>query len=217
MSDANKAMIDASGRLIRGATHPYVIADDLYPMVPTQQDAFYGREKYTYPVVSCCLSDIWDVAWADPVESLDYYATCYNTYFPIPGAWYSGARQNVVSTTFTGSEIDWARVKKLTRTIVVSAGNFIGSAAARFTVSKNNSTPPTGKTIRDTWGTLFSYTADQDIHYKTLEWDINGVEPDSVEAALCFDNDACPSEDIRGDVGVLFFEPVRIVYNLATT
>jgi hypothetical protein len=198
MSDANKAMIDASGRLIRGATHPYVLADDLYPMVPTQS-YIWGYRGGTVP-------GQWDADW----ETYDLgFEPSANYYFG------TGADHTAISIPIGTNTIDWARVKKITWKIDALSLVIPAGLTVKVTKSKNNSTFPAGTVIRDDWDTVAAYTETSDVTL-TIEWDIDGVEPTSLEFALMFTDDVGVSEGEGSALTTNLNPQARIVYNLAT-
>ncbi len=205
-------MLGTDGNPLLSANGNIVLADDLYPMVPTQQVVGYTRvAELVKP--ECAAVAIWDAVWGD--AGVGYALTEYNAVDDN-----SYASQGVMQVTFDNNSIDWSRVRKLTLVVSLSGG-FSGGTSGRITVSKNNVTPPTGKTIRDTWETLFSFAESFNPILRTLEWEINGVQPDSLEVAVCIDDDTCPSEDksaalVASIQRPFTLEPVRIVYNLAT-
>jgi hypothetical protein len=195
MSDANKSMIDASGRLIRGATHPYVLADDLYAMVPAQ--SYIAGYRTGTPAGQ------WTADW-----NMGTWAEA-NYYFG------EGAVHSAWSIVIGTNTIDWARVKKITWKI---DGLFLDIAAGltvKVTKSKNNSTFPAGTVIRDDWDTVAAYTETSDVTL-TIEWDINGVEPTSLEFALMFTADEGSNDGYGGATSYYATSfQARIVYNLA--
>jgi hypothetical protein len=227
MSDANKAMIDASGRLVRGATHPYVLADDLYPMWTAEQEIDVFQRGYS----SGTEQDVWALNWtlkkeiswvgteetAFPNGVANIYTAAQFGYFTDISRY--SAFQLIVQTKFLSNTIDWARVKSVSQKFKLQYGILEGSGGwtARVTTSKDNSSLPTDKTIRDSWDTAFTTTS-SGTHNVTVKWDVDGVEPDSLEAAFMFDNDTNPSPLINDVVRILATPllPVRLIYNLAT-
>jgi hypothetical protein len=227
MSDANKSMIDASGRLIRGATHPYVLADDLYPMWTAEQEIDVFQRGYR----SSTEQDIWtlnwglvkEISWEGTEEtafpdgvSNEYTAAQFGYMSPLPT--YS-AYQLIVQTKFLTNTIDWSRVKSLSQKFQLEYGIDEGSGGwtARVTTAKDTASMPADKTIRDSWDTAFTTTS-AGSHEVTVKWVVDGVEPTSLEVAFMFDNDSNPTPPIN-DLVYLFATPllpVRIIYNLAT-
>ena len=191
-------MIDASGRLIRGATHPYVLADDLYPIVLTQCSLnFYHRVGSP--------AGQWTADWVN-------FGNCWDACY-WRGEW---SEQSAWSLVIGTNTIDWARVKKITWGTLYLYVDILTGLTVKLTKSKNNSTLPAGKVIRDDWDTVAEYT---ETNYApiNIEWDINGVEPTSLEYALMFTADEYWNDDLM--ISHVFYEtPVqaRIVYNLAT-
>lgn len=202
MSDAGKVMIDASGNLILGAGGKAVLADDLYPMVPTQQVVRYLRQGAEGP--PCAATAVWSVAWS--VVDLSYMMAAYTAY----ENGFSLARQMVLQVKFGGNSIDWPRVKKITVAVGLNQSRDEWAAPARVTKAMNTETIPTDKTIRDTWETVFTNIDEGGI----IEWDVNGVEPTSLEIAFMCDLDTCPLD--VWFYGYLSNNPFRIVYNLST-
>jgi hypothetical protein len=213
---AGKVMLGTDGNPLLSADGKIVLADDLYPMVPTQQSDIYYRESSREDNV-CSATEVWSVDWSTPWEGFG------SASYRMSDTW-TITSQSVLQTKFAGNSIDWARVKKLTQSIYIFAYNY-GETVwyGRLTASKNNDVIPVGYTIRDTWDTKFTYVSDgvpaSTIFqgWVTVEWEINGVEPDSVECAVMLDDTTCSSSFFAGriDSSVFGAGPIRVVYNLA--
>ncbi len=198
---AGKVMLGTDGNPLLSADGKIVLADDLYPMVPTQQVVKYLRQAEGPP---CAATAVWGVEWSVvdlPVMLANYFA--YEN-------GYSLARQMVLQVKFDGNSIDWPRVKKITVAIGLNHSRDEYAAPVRVTKAMNTGTLPTDKTIRDTWETVFTNVDTGGL----VEWIVDGVEPESLEIAYMCDLDTCPL-DLYLD-GYLSNNPFRIVYNLAT-
>jgi len=205
MSDAGKVLVGTDGNPLLSADGKIMIADNLYPIVPTQQRVSWWRDLLSYS--SCAAYDVWATDWtSNPNNSL--YASYQNN-----TGTFTVSIQMLYQFKFAGSGIDWTRVKKLTLPInLLLTGD---AQNGRITKSINNTSLPSGKTVRDSWDTVFT-TADTGEHI--VEWEINGVEPTSLEIAIMFDGESCTLS------GASLFElntgsgtpDIRIVYNLAT-
>jgi hypothetical protein len=182
-----------------------VLADDLYPMTIQHTNGYFrGAELYNDSEEPCAATAIWNYAWNDA----GYNLSLENSISVEEGFSVSLAQQTVVQVAFSGSSIDWARVKKLTVNVSLS---FSGdSAPARVTKAMNSSTIPSDKTIRDTWEKVFDETDTSGV----IEWEINGVEPTSVEIAFMFDAETCPLYT-SASYFTIVCSPVHIIYNLA--
>ena len=204
---AGKVMLGTDGNPLRSADGKIVLADDLYPMVPTQQVVGYGRTVLGSS--GCAASSIWSTAWG---ELTTFVAGYYLKITPYTYAWQSG-----IQIKFNGNAIDWARVKKITLSVTPFISFDTAEVmAGRITKSMNNSEFPAGTVIRDDWETVYTTS---DTGPLLIEWDVNGVEPTSLEVAVCLDGDTCPvfgktifALNDDGGSG----PSVRIVYNLAT-
>ena len=210
MSDAGKSMIDASGRLIRGATHPYVLADDLYPMVPTQDVLIYMRN--TGISGSCAATSVWGQAWTSYGGDPGYYMYIFTVRY---NNGQTQVQQLCEQITLGEDSIEWTRVKKLYTTIHHS--KYGGSTVfdSRITKSKNTETLPSLKVIRDDWDVVALITEHGDSEYR-VEWDVNGVKPTSLEIAFMFDQDTCPTGGMYGAGSNYSRDAIRVIYNLAT-
>ena len=194
-------MLGTDGNPLRSADGKIVLADDLYPMVPAQ--SYIWGHRFGTPAGQ------WTAEW-ETVEAA-YDLEAYYT-------WGTQAGHSAFSIVMGTNTIDWARVKKITWTI---PGYFEIQAGLtlKVTKSKNNSTFPAGTVIRDDWDTVAEYTETTgiiDVSF-TIEWDINGVEPTSLEFALMFTADE-GSNDGAGYASSYNtnYSQARIVYNLAT-
>jgi hypothetical protein len=219
MSDEGKVLRSTNGSFLRSPDGKIVLADDLYPMVPTQQGAGYNRGAGYYPYQEgCASSDVWSVGWSSDGEYPNRYPA---QFFNRPSTGSRGSYQTIRQTKFVDNTIDWSRVEKCTQLIYIWAYSWQGTVTARITTSKNNSTLPTGTTIRDTWTTARTFTANESqpsAYNILLEWSIDGVEPTSLEYAAMFDPDTCPTGTQTGvfDNQQNYPKPVRVVYNLAS-
>jgi hypothetical protein len=215
MSDEGKVLRSTNGSFLRSPDGKIVLADDLYPMVPTQQSVIYYRESNRYDSV-CAATEVWGVDWSILVPgSLKTFAS---KNYRSSSTWTTTA-QSLLQTKFVGNNIDWPRVKKLTQRIFIYAYDFSGSVGSgRVTVSQDNDVLPVSDAIRDTWDTQFAYSSSGFQGWVTVEWEINGVEPDSVECAVMFDNATCATSNYAGriDSNQNVPGPVRVVYNLAS-
>jgi len=216
MSDAGKVLIGTDGKPLLSADGKIVLADDLYPMVPTQQSVMYYREANLYDSAACAATDVWGVDWSIlvPGSLRTFQSKNYRT-----NSEWTNTSQSLLQTKFVGNNIDWSRVKKLTQRIFIYAYSFSGSVGSgRVTASQDNDVLPVSDAIRDTWGTQFVYSSSGFQDWVTVEWEINGVEPDSVECAVMFDNATCATSNYAGriDSNQNVPGPVRVVYNLAS-
>jgi hypothetical protein len=210
--NAGKVLLGADGNLLLGAAGKVVLADDLYPMVPTQQDLYFYRTTGKIYLPDYAAPLVWALPWSSAsganAPSITWWA------FSTPN--YSGATQTVCQTTFDIAEgdtdpIDWPRVKKITQ--VVRTFNINGSYAPTLRITKaiNISSVPDSYGIRDDW------TLVQDLGYQgsyvdiKIEWVIDGVKPDNIAYALAYTAEGNIPYNANG--GNTRY-PVRVVYNL---
>ena len=195
---AGKVMLGPGGNPLLSADGKIVLADDLYPMVPTQS-YIWGYRGGTVP-------GQWDADWETYELGFEPSA---NYYFG------TGADHTAISIPIGTNTIDWARVKKITWKIDAIYFDIPAGLTVKVTKSKNNSTFPAGKAIRDDWDTVATYTEFTEGPL-TIEWDIDGVEPTSLEFALMFTDDVGVSEGEGLALTTNLNPQARIVYNLAT-
>jgi hypothetical protein len=212
--NAGKVLLGADGNPLLGAAGKIVLADSLYPMVPTQTLVKYKREVYVDGLPPpCAAEDVWTSSWIT------------NSSWAFGHCWYDMSkygtlvRQAIIQTSLSEGAIDWSRVKKLTQTIRYYHLNYTAGYAARITSSKNNSTLPEDTSIRDSWELCATIPANTQITSPgltlELQWIIDGVRPDSVEFSISYDTDVCASSTIATNIFVGVIQPVRVVYNLA--
>jgi hypothetical protein len=206
-----KVLLGADGNPLRGASGKIVLADNLYPMVPTQQNLYYIR-SLEYPPFdrTCASSNVWNEAWSSSSSvPFGYYR-----------GYYAGSKavHGVHQITFEGNNIDWPRVKSLNTIVHWDCGvyypNFV---RIRLTCSKDNASMPSGKTIKNDWPTMANHDAFGAAPRNVkINWEINGVEPDSVEIGVMFDLETCPfGFSTTFNLTYSHPNPVRVVYNLA--
>jgi hypothetical protein len=218
MSDANKSMIDASGRLIRGATHPYVLADDLYPMkISIDSVDFFWRAVYN-ATTSCPATDAWSLGWVSIPDG------AYGAYADITGALSRTYWQAVAKITLASNSIDWSRVKKIQLPMEFQWSARAGDTdgwEAKITTAADVGTIPSDYGVLDSWylSNTFAVGDPSSWEEKKIEWEINGVEPTYLFFASFIDIDTC------GQIGEARFdvqEPSstwsapHLIYNLAT-
>jgi len=218
--NAGKVLLGADGSPLRGASGKIVIADNLYPMVPIQQQLLFNRGIELAIMPDNAVVDIWDEAW----NEVEYWGQPGIYFGPWDDPTDSSAWQVALQTTFTIGEgitdyIDWPRVKKLTQRIIVTTTN--GPEILRVTTSQDNASLPTGFTIRDDWTLVADLYGGNPSATLTLEWVIDGVKPDSIEFAVAYTNAdtnvySFVSGTVRGSALDSHADPVRVVYNLAT-
>jgi len=207
---AGKVMLGPDGNPLLSADGKIVLADDLYPIsLAHTYDPFFRRVDYVYP--GCAITEQWNV---------DFGASMSNelqAYYIVNSEQSTGvncaARYNISENT-----IDWARVAKVEVFGTLFATAWIAwpeGLTCKITQSKNNNPIPNGSTVKDSWDTAATFTA-AGVYPVKVSWDVNGVEPTSLEIALMFDADTCALES---DLYVQYNPSgvgVRIVYNLAT-
>ena len=213
--NAGKVLLGADGSPLRGADGKIVLADNLYPMVPTQTTSCYLRESYIAALPPpCAAADVWTAAWSENNGNLPSGHCVYSM-----GSRSTWVRQAIIQTSTSEGAIDWSRVKKLTQTIRYAHLNYTAGYAARITSSKNNSTLPTDTSIRDSWDLCAAIPANTNITYPgtplNLQWIIDGVRPDSVEFSMSYDTDVCAIPTVSTNLIFWEINPVRVVYNLA--
>ena len=207
MSDDGKVVIGTDGKFLRSPDGEIVLADNLYPMVPIQQQHLFNRYIGGVERPDYAATKIWDEAWSE----VSNYQTPMVYWWSFSTPNYSSARQVARQTTFEIGEgitdyIDWPRVKKLTQRLVVGNSSY---PLLRVTTAMDSASIPTGFAIRDSWTFVANtgYTLGTII---TLEWVIDGVKPTSVEFAVAYEADT--SNPSAG--GSATADPVRVVYNL---
>jgi hypothetical protein len=201
---AGKVMMGTDGNPLLSADGKIVLADDLYPMVPNLSFRSFWRES--------TISGQWTADW----ESEDGEASIWSMYYTGDGA--DTARNMVYSFMIGSNSIDWARVAKMVFRIDAVGYNWWTSGLiTKITNSKDNSTMPSGRAIRDDWNLVATYTDDV-VSSLDVVWDISGVEPSSLEFAVSME-----AEPETAPVWAEFFTfnwgwapKPRIVYNLAT-
>ena len=208
MSDAGKVLVDANGDFILGVGG-VVLADDTYPMVPTQQAQYYYRSTGNVFQPDYAARVIWTQTWAPYPSSIGVGLFSQSNY--------TLARQSVVQVKFDIAEgetdpIDWPRVKKLTQVIYTSNNNSSYDEVLRVSSAMNISSIPGNYGIRDDW-TLVQDLGGGSFFAVKIEWVIDGVKPDNVAYAFAYTaEDDLPFTCTSGQ----FRFPVRVVYNLAT-
>ena len=201
---AGQIMRGTTGLHVRSTAGMIVRADDLYPMVPTQQLLYWYRQA-SVDEPGCASADVWSNSWL--LTTLAWSANVRRTSYSSPATTY--ARQHVRQTTFDGeSNVDWTRVKKITKRL--DARRAGSNYSCRVTQSINCGSIPGGSTIRDDWDLVIR----NPYQYITLEWVIDGVKPASVEYAVCFETESCAWYDYNDTLSIFDEGPIRVVYNL---
>ena len=216
---AGKVMLGTDGNPLRSADGKIVLADDLYPMVPVfTVQRFYRAFLYDEGV--CPASEIWEMVWNNAIDA-DYDGA----YLSVDSTANGFCWQNVTQITIGANTIDWARVKGVycDRTLLdMSVAGDTAGWNLKTTTAKNTGTIPTGTTIRDSWDVSNTIDMNTPVATTRVKWDIDGVEPTTLEFAEFIDISTC------GQVGGAFYlvyspseapysnaQP-RLIYNLAT-
>ena len=206
--NAGKVLLGADGNPLLGAAGKIVLADSLYPMVPTQTVNQYSR---TINTSGCPSSEIWSVSWA-PRTVTPWIFTEKSRFYN------GGVEETQCIQQFileNDSAIDWLRVKKLTCSGVTYRYSAYVTWVPRITKSKNNSSFSADQAIRNSWDAVSNVPPG--VYPLSVEWVIDGVKPDSLEVALFFNEITCGNIDrtYRYDGPSAYLQPVRVVYNLA--
>ena len=204
-------MLGTDGNPLRSADGKIVLADELYPVRQTWNLQEYGRYKYN--ASGCALTDIWSLDFGTPTP---FFAGALYGVYPS----YSEAFHYVMQYSTTEDDyIDWARVKKIKLPILLSWSDTSDLSPPNFRVTRstNNSTIPSGTTIRDSWSLVSDFNQTWEGGQETvIEWDVNGIKPDSIEIAIMPTADTCATNGYNL-IGLFDYPgPIQIVYNLAT-
>jgi hypothetical protein len=169
--------------------------------------------------LTCAATGIWNENWVSS-ETTPYGEYSNNRKGVYPNYYYeSSSAHGVHQIVFAGSCIEWPRVKKIKMqgTCVFNINNFKDLFRFLITISKDNASMPSGRIIKDTWPTVFSAYIGGSSQVTTnwsVEWEVDGVEPDSLEVGVMLDRETCEIEIYSAVLSYSTY-PVRVVYNLA--